>query len=269
MSIILLLLIYSYKDFLMGIKPISVQLYSLREQLSEDFTGTMKAVADAGFVGVEPAGFYGHTPAEFRKIVEDLGMVISSSHSPWCTPDSVNEVIDVAGVLGMKYVACGYGPDYFKTVDAIKETADTVNGMVEKISAAGLTLMQHNHFWEFEMLDGRLKYDIYAELCPDVQFELDVYWAANFGECDSAEQVKKFAKRTPFMHAKDGSLLRDAALLAAGDGKIDLKACVAAADDDVLQWVVVELDRCDTDMIEAVTRSCRYLSENGLGKARK
>ena len=40
--------------------------------------------------------------------------------------------------------------------------------------------------------------------------------------------------------------------------------CIAAADPDVLEWNVVELDDCDTDMMTAVERSYRYLVGNGL-----
>ena len=232
----------------MTAKPISVQLYSLRDASAKDFKGTLKRVADIGYAGVEPAGFYGLSPKEFRSYVDSLGLKISSSHSPWCTPDSVNEVIDTAGILGVKHVTCGYGPNEFATVDAIKKTADMVNGMLDRLKGSGLTLIQHNHFWEFESIDGQLKYDIFAKLCPGVQFELDMYWVSNFGTVDAPKEIGKFAKRTPFLHVKDGPLVKDKPMLPAGEGKVNIPACIAAADPDVLQWLVVELDAYDGDM---------------------
>jgi sugar phosphate isomerase/epimerase len=268
-------------------KPISVQLYSLREQAEKDFVGVLKRVAAIGYKGVEPAGFWNLTPKELKKIVADLGMEISSTHSPWARPDNLNQVIEAAGELGIDLVACGYGPDEFMDMEAIKATADKVSGMQEKLAAAGITLFQHNHYWEFERLDGRIIYDIYAELCPKVKFELDTYWAANFGLENAAEQVRKFKDRCVLLHIKDGALIRGgvevasssskndileikaAALTAVGSGNNNIKEIIAAADEKVTRWMIVELDRCDTDMFEAVEQSYKYLVSNKLASGNK
>ena len=67
-------------------KPISIQLYSLRDMSEMDFAGVIREVGEIGYAGVEPAGFYGQAPASLRRMVEDHGMVISSSHGPWASP---------------------------------------------------------------------------------------------------------------------------------------------------------------------------------------
>jgi sugar phosphate isomerase/epimerase len=237
--------------------------------MAKDVPGSLKRIADMGYKGVEPAGFYGMSPIQFRKAVEDLGMVISSSHSPWAKPDTISECIEAAGQMGLDTVGGGYGPDDFKDMDAIKRTADTVNGMCEQLKKHGLTLFLHNHFWEFEKIDGKIKYDIFAGLCPDVKFEIDTYWAANFGANDPAEQVGKFRKRAILLHIKDGPLVRDRAMSAAGRGKMDFPKVVAAADMSVLRWLVVELDSCDTDMFQAVADSYTYLTKMKLAEGRK
>ena len=122
-------------------KPISVQLYSLRGEAQKDFDAVLQRVADIGYKGVEPAGFYDFTPAEFRARVEDLGMVVSSSHGPWVSPDNIPEVIDTVGILGLDIAGGGYGPNDFKDMDAIKRTADTVNGILGKLKAADIDLI--------------------------------------------------------------------------------------------------------------------------------
>jgi sugar phosphate isomerase/epimerase len=217
---------------------------------------------------VEPAGFYGLKPRELRKLVEDQGMVVSSSHGPWASPENVAEVVDTAGELGVKLVSSGFGPDDFRDLAAIRVTAEKVNRMDERLRAAGLTLFLHNHWWEFETLDGRLKYDVFAELAPKVAFEIDTYWAANFGAVDPAAVVKRHAKRAPLLHVKDGPLVRDAPMVAVGSGKMDFHRVIGAADPKVLQWLVVELDACATDMLEAVRQSCAWLVASGLGRGR-
>lgn len=246
-------------------KPIALQLYSVRDAAKEDFAGVLKRVAAMGYKGVEPAGFHNLSPAEFKHIVEDLGMQISSSHGPWANPDNLSAVIDTAAILGIDLVATGYGPPQFDTMDHIRETAATVNRMSRELTAAGLMLFLHNHYWEFSLVEGRLAYDWFVELVdPAVRFEIDAYWTANHGANDPAEQVAKFADRCPLLHVKDGPMERDKAMMPLGTGKMDIPGVVAACNEDVLRWVIVELDRCDMDMLEAVEKSYQYMTEKGL-----
>ncbi len=265
------------------LKPISLQLYTLRAEAKIDFPAVLRQVAAIGYKGVEPAGFWGLTAREVRTMVEDLGMQVSSTHTPWARPDTIDQVIEAAGELGVKLVAGGFGATDFASLDAIQRTAEITNEMHGKLSAAGLTLVIHNHAWEFEKIDGRIKHEIFAELSPEVLFELDTYWAANFGENDPVEMLRRFAHRSPLLHIKDGPLVRptstyneatntleadkgpSASLLALGRGKNDIKGIVAALDPAVTQWLVVEQDNSDTDMMECVAASYRYLVENNLG----
>lgn len=249
--------------------PVSLQLYSLREAAAKDFPAVVRAVGEIGYAGVETAGFHGMKPKDVRKLVEDQGMVISSSHGPWAKPDNLQEVIDTAGELGVTFVSTGYRGEDFEDLDAIRATADEVNLMDERLRAAGLTLFVHNHWWEFATIDGRLKYDVFAELAPRVAFELDAYWAANFGAVDPAAVLRRYARRTPLLHLKDGPLVKDEPMQALGSGKLRLREIIAAADPAVLRWIVVELDACATDMLQAVRESYDWLVANGLATGRK
>lgn len=264
------------------IRDIGVQLYSLREQAEKDFVRVLKLVADIGYKAVEPAGLWNLKPTEFRKIVSDLGMTLCSSHSPWARRANIPATIALAGELGLSKVVCGFGPDDFKDLDAIKRTADEVNEIQVQLAAAGLVLFQHNHNFEFEKLDGRLKYDIYAELAPTVKFQIDAFWASNFGANDPAAMVRKFAARTVSIHVKDGTFEHDPSqfkmvngfldrklkLMPLGTGEMDLPAIVAATPDTV-DTLIVELDSCIIDMEEAIRQSYLYLTERGLALGNK
>lgn len=245
-------------------KPISVQLYSLREESTRDFDAVLGRLAAIGYKGVEPFSLFGKSPQAFKRQVEDLGMTVSSSHYPWANRAPLQEVVEVAGALGLSRAAGGFGPEDFADLDAVKRTADTVNGLVEALEPHGIGLFLHNHWWEFNEVDGKPGFRHIAERCPGVQFEVDTYWAANFGAVDVAAEVARVAKRVPLLHIKDGPLERDQAHVAVGDGKMDIAGVIQAADADVLEWVIVELDACDTDMMTAVERSCRYLVGTGL-----
>ena len=249
-------------------KPISVQLYSLRDESARDFDAVLDRLAAIGYAGVEPFNLYGKTPTAFKAQVEGLGMTVSSSHHPWANRAPINEVVDTVGALGLTRAAGGFGPADFASLDAVKRTADTINGLVESLSAHGIELFLHNHWWEFSEIDGKLGYEHIAERCPGVLFEVDTYWAANFNAVDVNEELAKIKDRVPLLHIKDGPLERDRAHVAVGDGKMDIQGVIDAADQNVLEWVVVELDACDTDMMTAVERSYDYLVGNGLAAGR-
>ena len=70
-------------------RPLAVQLYSLREKAEKDFISVLKKVADIGYQAVEPAGFWDIKPSEFKKIINDLGLKMYSSHSPWARSNNL------------------------------------------------------------------------------------------------------------------------------------------------------------------------------------
>jgi sugar phosphate isomerase/epimerase len=235
----------------------------------QNFIGVLEKVAEIGFLGVEPAGLFGVEPKEVRHIVEDLGMRVSSNHQPWPNRENLSEVADVAAGLGTTTVICGFGRDHFKTLDDIKATAETANFIVEALTASGLAVALHNHWWEFEKLEGQVKYDIFMEMCPDLLCELDLYWAANFGANEVSEIVHRYRERTPLVHVKDGTLDREQPQVPVGQGRMDVAADLHAAEDSVLQWLIVELDTCDRDMLQGVSESYTYLTGQGLATGRK
>jgi len=267
-------------------KPIAVQLYSLREYVKsrENFVNVVRRVADIGYKAVEPAGFHGLTAAEFKKLADDLGLKIYSTHSPWAgNPDNLQQVVDDLGALGLDVCVCGYGANEFKDLDAIKQTADRTNAILEKLKPAGITLFQHNHDFEFQRINGELKYDIYAKLVPEVKFELDAFWSANFGAEDEVANVKKYAGRMILVHIKDGTFgLKEAGqkygadgfldtkieLLPLGKGKLNIPGIVAALPEQVSS-IVVELDYCEIDMWEAIEESYKYMTSNGFAVGNK
>src|SRR3954451_17768941 len=52
---------------------ISIQLYTLRDQMAADAAGTLKALARIGYRTVEHAGFVGRTAAEFKQLLNAAG----------------------------------------------------------------------------------------------------------------------------------------------------------------------------------------------------
>jgi len=250
-------------------KPVAVQLYSLREEAKKDLAGVLSQVARIGYNGVELAGLYNRPAKEVRKMLDDVGLSAPSAHVAIPTKENLNELVEMAGTMGCKFLVCNKGPDGFATADAVKATAAALRQGAELLKPHGLTMGYHNHWWEFVNVDGGLAYDVLMASAKGLIAEIDVYWARNFGANDVPALIRKYVERIPLLHLKDGPLVEKQPHVAVGSGKMDIPACVAAADPKVLQWLVVELDSCATDMIAAVRDSYTYLVGKGLtaGKA--
>jgi len=249
-------------------RKIAVQLYSLRERAEKDYFGVLKDVADMGYAGVETAGLYGHTPAEVKKVCDDLGLLVCSAHAGIPTAETINEMEDTAKTLGYKYIIGGFGPDDFKTLDTIKAAAEKFQAGAELCNEHGLRQGYHNHFWEFDLVDGRYGYSRFFELAPDVFSQLDTYWACNFNVVDVPLVVSVYKDNLPLLHIKDGPLVKGEPHTAVGQGKMNFPEILKAAN-DTTEWLVVELDACATDMTQAVRESYNYLAGNKFGQGRK
>ncbi len=248
--------------------PVSVQLYSVRDQAAKDFAGVLKKIASFGYTGVEFAGLHNLTPKEVRNIIDDLGLVASSTHGPMPDRGNLTEIVDAAHVLGYDCHISGCGPDDFKDVETSKRTGARFQEASQLLKAQGLRFGVHNHWWEFNKnFKGKLPYDIALEAAPGALCEIDTYWV-KFGGPDPANLIKRFSSRTNFLHIKDGPLQKDKAMTAVGQGRMNWKPIMEAASASAAEWLVVELDSCDTDMLEAVQQSIQYLVEQGYGKAK-
>ena len=248
--------------------PIALQLYTVREAIAaEGFAQVVTKVAQMGYAGVEPAGFPGTTPAAGRQLFDDLGLAVSSAHTALPLGDKKNEVVDLAGVLGTKRIVSSTGRDQFSSADSLNELCDTWNEAATTAAENGLELGLHNHWWEFSQIEGRSAFALLEErLDPSIHFQLDTYWAKVGGD-DPVEVVRRLGARAPLLHIKDGPADDAAAdMVAAGAGAMDFPAVVAAA--DAAEWLIIELDRCGTDMLEAVRQSCEYMVNAGLAQGR-
>jgi sugar phosphate isomerase/epimerase len=247
-------------------KPLGIQLYTLRDAMADgNHLPILQELANIGFKGVEGHGF-GMSPREFRKVVEDMGMRVTSYFGANQTPATVQQFIDDAHELGVVDTVNGYGPAEYKSVDAIKRTAEMVNAVASTIKSAGLSYSMHNHAWEFDVVEGRFAIEWLLDECPDVTLELDLYWCTNFGANKAKDVTELLKDRVKLVHVKDGPMVPDEPMTAAGSGKVDLADAIPIADPN---WLILEMDFCATDMLEAVRESYRYLVGNGLAEGNR
>jgi sugar phosphate isomerase/epimerase len=248
---------------------VSVQLYSLREEAALDFRAVLERLGRIGFVGVETAGFHGLTAGEVRTTLDGAGLVVSSAHVGLAKPDEFERALDEHQDLGCTTVVVpAIGPKSFADLDRVRAAADLLNAANEQARARGLTLGYHNHFWELQsVIDDRpALLHLFDHVDGSVVAEVDVYWA-RVGGVDPAELLRSLGSRAALLHVKDGPAGDPSeAMVAVGDGAIDIAGVLAAAPEAA--WHIIELDRCDTDMFDAIERSYHYLVEHSLSRGR-
>lgn len=244
--------------------PIALQLYSVRENLAEDFEKTLREVAGMGYTNVETAGFPQTTAAEEAQLYQKLGLNVVSAHLPLPLGEQQQQVIETAAALGCKRIISAWlPPEQYLTVDDILRNCDRFNEAAAVAQAHGLSFGVHNHDFEFAPVpdDGRRGYDIWREaLDPAIFFELDTYWIQVAGH-DPAQVVREAGARAPLLHIKDGPAVRDQPMVALGQGVIDIPAILDAAGEHT-EVLIVELDHCATDMMVAARESYIYLNNS-------
>lgn len=241
---------------------IALQLYSVRDEAAKlGYETAVRKVAAMGYRAVETAGFPGTTPKAAVKLFKDLGLEVVAAHTGLPLGDRKNEIIESLEALGKPRLVCTQiGPDDVKTLDTIKALCDRLNEGYGVAKASGISFGIHNHWWEFGEVDGRLAHHLMLEMLdPGIFFEVDTYWV-KVGGSDPSEVVKNLGDRAPLLHIKDGPGNREEPMTAVGDGIMDIPAMLKAvgAED---KWLIVELDRCGTDMLEAVKKSYDFLAK--------
>jgi sugar phosphate isomerase/epimerase len=236
--------------------------------LKGDFGGIVRRVADMGYIGVETAGFDAASPKEAGKLFKALGLTVTSAHMPLPLGEHRAEVLDALQELNCSRIVSGMGPDAFTSTSRIKDSCSLFNEGNAVAEENGLTFAIHNHWWEFQEVEGRYVYEVMLEcLDPRIFFEIDTYWVKTAGP-DPAEIVRKLGKRAPLLHIKDGPCMAGEPMVAVGDGIVDFPSIVEAGKGSI-EWMIVEMDQCATDMMEAVEKSYAYLTGAGLARGKK
>lgn len=193
---------------------VGLQLYSIRDAMDADVPGTLKKVADLGYKNLELAGysdgkFYNHAPAEFKQMVNDLGMQVISSHTmveaAGITLDNAKIMADAHAALDAKYCVQPWVEEVDRNIESYKKMIGDWNQVGEIMKDTGIQFAYHNHNFEFVNIDGIVPYyDLFMkEMDADlITMEIDLYWVTKAGQ-DPVEMINKYPGRFQLFHLKD------------------------------------------------------------------
>jgi sugar phosphate isomerase/epimerase len=253
-------------------KEIGLQIYSVRNELKEDLKGTLKQIAEIGYKWIELADynngkFYGKYPADFRKLIEGLGMEIISSHAgievKGADMSNAEKLAAAHAELGLKYVVKPWLDEGKRvSADSYKKVAEELNKIGEVMKSRGLKFGYHNHDFEFETVDGQIPYDILLSETDKglVIFEIDLYWIKKGGK-NAMEYFNKYPGRFELYHIKDMDNTEESYFTEIGTGIINFKELFASKDLAGMKYFFVEQDNYrNYSPLESIKISFDYLN---------
>jgi sugar phosphate isomerase/epimerase len=262
-------------------KEIGLQLYTVRDQMKQDLTGTLNAIAEIGYRTIEAAGydngkFYNLDPVSFSSLVSSTGMKMLSSHTTAELPspdssdfDSWQQVTEDTAATGARYLVYAYlSEDKRKSMDYYKRLAEKFNMAGEICMKNGLVFCYHNHDFEFEMMDGKIPYDLLlSNTDPQlVKMELDLYWTIRAGK-DPLEYFKNYPGRFELWHVKDMEPGKEQFFAEVGQGTINFGRIFAHAAEAGMRHFFVEQDRSRQDPLKSIKTSFEYLNNASFVKS--
>ena len=258
--------------------PVGVQLYSVRGDMEADFKGTLQKVKAMGYDGVEFAGLFNNDPAQVNAWCKEIGLEPISAHVPLADMlADIDKVIADYKAVGCTYIVVPYVTEERRPGgELFLQMVEEIRAIGQKCKEAGLTLLYHNHDFEFKKLEsGEYGLDyLYSNVPADLlQTELDECWV-------------KYSGRSPVVHLKDyhieGEMEGDPYALIGlnegeekkssafefrplGKGVQDVPSIIEAAHQAGSKWLIVEQDNPSMGLepMQCIQTSIEYLKSIG------
>jgi sugar phosphate isomerase/epimerase len=197
-----------------------VQLYTVRNQVLNEPSATLQAIADIGYREVEMLRNQVKTLAPLLKGVNLTPVslhfetpLLTGNWTAWQHADmppleagaTYEGCVSLARDYGFRYIVFNYlSPEERLELDFYQSLADKLNAAAYKANAAGLQFCYHNHDFEFQPKRGGRPIDVLLKhLDPKlIRLEVDTFWVSMAG-VNAAEFLREHADRVELVHLKD------------------------------------------------------------------
>ena len=253
---------------------LGIQLYTVRYEIEKDFENAIKRIAEIGYKGIESYPLPKNISLKYAaKVFNENNLEIFSIHSELPVGrDLANALRTAEAYKSPKSVYHGWPEDdKYKNEDKLKATIDLYNKISEELKSYGLQFGLHNHWWEFENINGIVPfYYLLRNLDDDIFFEIDTYWTKT-GGLNPAKVIKDFGDRAKLLHIKDGPAVKGDSMYAqlpVGEGSLNFQAIYNACKNRT-DWMIVEFDEYEGNIFEGISKSYNYLTSNNFATGNK
>lgn len=196
---------------------VGIQLYSVRDEMKKDPINAIRQVAEIGYKNLEfasssadtdPGVGFGVSVEEMQKLLKETGANLISGHIRPINEETIDPMIAYHTQVGTKYL--GQSADFYTGYDQLMERCEYYNWAGKKLSEHGIKFLIHNHYHEFQKLNGKeILFHIMDNTDPNyVSFELDTFWAMR-GGMDPLAVMDRLGDRLKLIHQKDFSKASD------------------------------------------------------------
>jgi sugar phosphate isomerase/epimerase len=238
---------------------IGLASYTVRDECARDLEGTLQAVAEMGYEGVELFDLQGHPPEQIRAAADGCGLLVCARHvSLEVLEHELATVARDAGDLGTQRIVLGWiePPGSGREAGAMMERLVRA---ADQAAAVGLELGFHNHDGELRRLEGGKRFvDLVLEE-PKLFLELDLGWVWWAG-ADPLDVLEAARGHVPLVHVKDFRARGERSFCPVGDGGVDYERVVPAAVAAGAEWLLVEQDEVEGAALAAARRSYAVVS---------
>jgi len=185
---------------------LSVQLWSVKDEVKADFKGTLQQLANMGFSGVEFANEFGEFSGDakaVKQVLDDIGLKGSGAHVSFeqLNDENFDKTVAFYQTLAIDMLIVGWDERAWHP-EGIKEVVSLLNILDKKLAPLGMKTGFHNHAHEFNEYQGITYWDYLAQNTSDsVILQQDVGWTTYAGK-DPIEYVKRYPGRTLTTHYK-------------------------------------------------------------------
>ncbi len=243
-------------------KNVGIQLYSVRKEMLDDATGTLKKLAAIGYKELESAkstkgNYYGLSAKEIKKITHDLGMNMRSGHVH--IDKDFQQSIDAAAEAGQEYLVCSSLPFQGQTISNYEKCADAFSKAATDCKKSKIKFGYHNHDYEFDKVNGKVLYDILLDKTDPaiVTMEMDIGWVIMTGN-DPLACFNKYPGRFPLWHLKDMDPVTKHST-EFGKGKINIASLFKNTAKSGMKYFFVEQEEYTNNAFESIQFDYDYL----------
>ncbi len=227
--------------------PIALQLFSVRGECQKDVPAALKAVAELGYVGVEPWGYggeavewMGHGATELRQMLDDNGLKCCGIHlaTGALLGDNLARTVELNQTLGNRFLIIAADKPRMSAVDTIMELAQILNDTADRLKPEGMFTGYHAHGFDFEQVEGETAWDrLFSNTREDVIMQMDIGNCAGGGG-DPIGTLRKFPGRARSVHLKEYGAPEGGVI---GEGEADWEEIFRLCETEHnTEWYVVE-----------------------------
>ncbi len=242
----------------------ALELYSIKELMEKDVLKALKDTAEAGYDGVEFAGFFDMPAEQIKDNLDELNLEVCGSHTGWnLLTENIDEVFKYNKIIKNKNIVLPFiGEEFRKNADDWKAAAKRFTEIGKKCFDNGFEFAYHNHTFEFEKFDGISGYQIMVENMDTryVKLQPDIGWVYFVGE-DIDKFIKDYSQYVLNIHVKQFKQAGSHEATEVHKGLLKYPPIIKAFIDLKIEWFIIEQEGFEIPILESIKQNCEELKK--------